>query len=79
MNFISKLIGPSTVSILIVYLLITVGAGIYSMHMISQNMGDLEISIPLGQMVSFMLLNTICLFLRRYKLGLMVSFAYVFN
>ena len=48
-------------------------------------MGDMEclstndLIIPLGQIVSYMILNTFCFLLRRYKLGLMIIFAYVFN
>ena len=48
-------------------------------------MGDMEclstneFIIPVGQIASYMFFSTICFFLRRYKLGLMVSFAYVFN
>lgn len=48
-------------------------------------MGDMEclstndFIIPVGQIFSYMILNTICFYLRRYKLGLMVSFAFVFN
>ena len=38
-----------------------------------------DLIIPLGQIISFTFLSTICFFLRRYKLGLMVSFAFVFN
>ena len=30
-------------------------------------------------MVSYMFISTLCFFFRRYKLGLMISFAYVFN
>jgi len=35
--------------------------------------------IPVGQIFSYMVLSTLSFLLRRYKLGLMVSFAYVFN
>ena len=38
-----------------------------------------EFVIPLMQMVSYMFISTLCFFFRRYKLGLMISFAYVFN
>jgi len=65
------------------YLLIFTGAGIYNMAMTSPYMGDdflstNEFSIPLGQIVAYVFFNTICFFLRRYKLGLMISFAFVF-
>ena len=48
-------------------------------------MGDVEVlpastfAIPVGQMASYVFFSTICFFFRRYKLGLMLSFAYVFN
>ncbi len=66
------------------YLLIFTGAGIYNMAMTSPYMGDdflstNEFSIPLGQIIAYVFFNTICFFLRRYKLGLMISFAFVFN
>ena len=38
-----------------------------------------EFSVPLMQVVSYMFFSTICFFLRKYKLGLMISFTYVFN
>ena len=38
-----------------------------------------EVSIPLMQVVSYMFFSSICFFLRKYKLGLMISFTYVFN
>ncbi len=38
-----------------------------------------EFSIPVGQIVSYVFFSTICFFLRKYKLGLMISFAYVFS
>jgi hypothetical protein len=48
-------------------------------------MGDIEsiptngFFIPLGQIVSYVFISTICFLLRRYKLGLMISYVYVFN
>jgi len=48
-------------------------------------MGDMEFLsttefiIPVGQMVSYMFFSTLCFFFRKYKLGLLISFAYVFN
>ena len=42
-------------------------------------MGENELVIPLGQIVSYVLISTICFLLRRYKLGLMISYVYVFN
>ncbi len=48
-------------------------------------MGDMEFLsttefiIPVGQMVSYMFFSTLCFFFQKYKLGLMISFAYVFN
>ncbi len=83
MKFIDKLIGFLAVSIVMLYLLIFTGAGIYNMAMTSPYMGDdflstNEFSIPLGQIVAYVFFNTICFFLRRYKLGLMISFAFVF-
>jgi len=82
-KFIDKLIGFLAVSIVMLYLLIFTGAGIYNMAMTSPYMGDdflstNEFSIPLGQIVAYVFFNTICFFLRRYKLGLMISFAFVF-
>lgn len=37
-----------------------------------------ELVIPVGQVVFYMFLSTLCFFLRKYKLGLMTSFAFVF-
>ncbi len=37
-----------------------------------------EFSIPVGQIVSYMFFSTLCFFLKKYKLGLMISFSYVF-
>lgn len=79
MKFLGTVIVLAIVFVIIVYMLILVGAGVYNMHQISQNMEDLEISIPLGQMVSYMLFTTLCFLLKRYRLGLMVSFAFIFN
>ena len=42
-------------------------------------MEAMEFVIPLGQIISYMFFSTICFFLRRYKMGLMISFAFVFN
>jgi uncharacterized membrane protein (UPF0182 family) len=42
-------------------------------------MGENEFIIPIGQIFSYTLCSTVCFFLRRYKMGLMISFAYVFN
>ncbi len=47
-------------------------------------MGDMEFlaanefSIPVGQIVSYMFFSTLCFLFKRYKLGLMISFSYVF-
>lgn len=38
-----------------------------------------EFSIPLIQVVSYMFCSTFCFFFRKYKLGLLISYAYVFN
>jgi hypothetical protein len=38
-----------------------------------------EISIPFGQMVSYMFFSTLSFYFKRYKMGLMISFAYTFN
>ena len=38
-----------------------------------------EFSVPLMQVVSYMFCSTLCFFFRKYKLGLMISFGYVFN
>ncbi len=38
-----------------------------------------EFVIPVGQMLSYTFFSTLCFILRRYKLGLMISFGYVFN
>ena len=37
-----------------------------------------ELVIPVGQIVAYMFLSTLCFFLKKYKLGLMTSFAFVF-
>ena len=84
MKFIPKLIGLLAVSVVIFYLLIFTGAGIHTMTTMSPFMDDdflltTKFSIPLGQIVAYVFFNTVCFFLRRYKLGLMISFAFVFN
>ena len=38
-----------------------------------------EFTVPLLQVVSYMLFSTLCFFFKKYKWGLMVSFAFVFN
>jgi 4-hydroxybenzoate polyprenyltransferase len=38
-----------------------------------------EISVPFGQMVSYMFFSTLSFYFKRYKMGLMISFAYTFN
>lgn len=42
-------------------------------------MGENELVIPLSQIVSYVTISTICFLLRRYKLGLLISYVYVFN
>lgn len=37
-----------------------------------------ELVIPVGQVVFYMFLSTLCFLLKKYKLGLMTSFAFVF-
>ncbi len=37
-----------------------------------------EFTIPIVQIIFYMFLNTFCFFFRKYKLGLMISFAFVF-
>ena len=36
-------------------------------------------TIPVVQIIFYMFLSTFCFFFRKYKLGLMISFAFVFN
>ena len=84
MGFVHKLIGFVTIGIVMLYLLVSTGSGVYTLVTMSPYMDDdflltNEFSIPLSQIVSYMFFSTICFFLRRYKTGLMVSFAYVFN
>ncbi len=38
-----------------------------------------EFTIPLSQVVFYVFFSTLCFFLRKYKLGLMISYAFVFN
>ena len=38
-----------------------------------------EFTIPVGQIIFYMLFSTFCFLFRKYKLGLMISFAFVFN
>ncbi len=38
-----------------------------------------EFSIPVGQIIFYMFFSTFSFFFRKYKLGLMISFAFVFN
>ncbi len=38
-----------------------------------------EFTIPVMQVVFYMFLSTVCFFLKKYKLGLMISYAFVFN
>ncbi len=38
----------------------------------------MEFTIPVVQIIIFMFISTFCFLLRKYKLGLMVSFAFVF-
>ncbi len=48
-------------------------------------MGDVEFlstqefTIPVMQVVFYMFLSTLCFFLKKYKLGLMISYAFIFN
>jgi len=37
-----------------------------------------EFTIPVVQIIIFMFISTFCFLLRKYKLGLMISFAFVF-
>ncbi len=46
---------------------------------ITEFMATNQFAIPAGQVVSYMFFSTFCFFFRKYKLGLMISFAYVFN
>ena len=41
-------------------------------------LSDKTLSVPLGQVLVFTLLMTICMLFGRHKLGLMVSYAFVF-
>jgi hypothetical protein len=38
-----------------------------------------EFTISVWQVVSYMFFSTACFFFRKYKLGLLISFSYVFN
>ncbi len=38
----------------------------------------MEFTIPVVQIIIFMFISTFCFLLRKYKLGLMISFAFVF-
>jgi len=48
-------------------------------------MGDVEFlttqefSIPVMQVVFYMVVSTACFFFQKYKLGLMISYAFIFN
>ncbi len=85
MSFLKNLIGYLVALIIIFPSLIWIGAAIHNMNTMSRYMFDMgflstnEFSIPVGQIVSYMFFSTICFFLKKYKLGLMVSFTYVFN
>ncbi|KMP11150.1 hypothetical protein UR09_04185 [Candidatus Nitromaritima sp. SCGC AAA799-A02] len=37
-----------------------------------------EFSIPLGQVIVFTLINTICLAMAKHKLGLIISFSFIY-
>lgn len=37
-----------------------------------------EFTIPVLQIISYMLFSTLCFLIRKYKLGLMISFTFVF-
>ena len=84
MKYITNKIAGFVLFITIAPFLIWIGTGIYQITMMSQYMGGMEFlstnefSIPVGQIVSYMFISTICFLLKRYKLGLMVSYAYVF-
>lgn len=41
-------------------------------------LSDKALSIPLGQVLLFTLLMTLCMLFGRHKLGLMISYAFVF-
>ena len=45
---------------------------------ISAFLADTTLSIPLGQVLLFTLLMTLCLLFARHKLGLLISYAFVF-
>ena len=45
---------------------------------ISAFLADTTLSIPLGQVLLFTLLMTLCLLFGRHKLGLLLSYAFVF-
>jgi len=38
-----------------------------------------QFTIPTGQIIFYMFLSAFCFVFRKYKLGLMISFAFVFN
>ena len=48
-------------------------------------MGDVEFlltkefAIPVGQIVAYVFVSTLSFFFKRYKFGLLISFAFVFN
>jgi len=45
---------------------------------ISSFLADKSMAVPLGQVLLFALLLTLCMLFGRHKLGLMVSYAFVF-
>ncbi len=45
---------------------------------ISAFLADKTLSIPLGQVLLFTLLMTLCMLFGRHKLGLLISYAFVF-
>jgi hypothetical protein len=85
MKYLTNKIAGLILFIAISPFIIWVGTGLYSINTELQNNYDFdflsanEFSIPVGQIVSYMFFSTIFFLLRRFKLGLMTSFAYVFN
>jgi len=85
LKFIDKLVALFVISGVTLYFLVLIWSGIHNMSIMSRYMFDMgflstnEFSIPVGQIVSYIFFSTICFFLRKYKLGLMISFSYIFN
>lgn len=84
MKIFDNFIGNLAISILALPFLVWIGVGLYDINMMVNYSGDMEFlsmnefSIPVAQIVSYVFISTLSFFFRRYKMGLMVSFSYVF-